>query len=162
MFDQAQLKTVGFDGFQRVLDPTLSRSTPTASGIYAVLLRPPRPCEFMQRSVGGHFKAKDPTVPNDLLAAKYIDGCETMYIGRATNLKRRLGQLARFGRGEPVGHWGGRYLWQLQRHDELRVAWRIEADPTQAESDLLDEFETSYGQLPFANLVRGRKPLPTA
>ena len=162
MFDQEQLSTVGFVGFERLLDPALSRSTPTASGIYVVLLSPPMLGGFTQRSVGGHFKAKDPTVPVELLAAKYIDECETVYIGRATNLRQRLGQLARFGQGEPVGHWGGRFMWQLERHNQLRVAWRIEADPSQAEADLLDDFEASYGRLPFANLVRGRKPLLVA
>jgi hypothetical protein len=158
MFDQSHLASLGFVGFKRLLDPALGDHTPAASGIYAVVADPSAATKFLQRSVGGRFKAKDPTVDPALLAAKQIDGCATLYIGRASNLHRRLAQFARFGRGEPVGHWGGRYLWQLADHHQLRVAWRVEDDPVRAEADLLDDFEASYGQLPYANLVRGKKP----
>jgi len=162
MMNHHHLSEIGFEGFERLLDPGLARKLPHASGIYVALLDPPTPVQFLTRSVGGHFKDKDPTVREDVLRQKYIAGCVTQYIGRATTLDQRVPQLARFGRGEPVGHWGGRYLWQLPEHRNLRVAWRLEADPAQAEADLLDEFETTYGQLPFANLMRGRRAAAVA
>lgn len=162
MFDQSHLSTIGFVDFERLLDPALGRRAPADSGIYVVVADPSASMNFLEHSVGGHFKGKDPTVDRALLMAKHIAGCQTLYIGRASNLHRRLGQLARFGRGEPVGHWGGRYLWQLANRDGLRVAWRLERDPVKAEADLVDDFEASFGQLPFANLVRGRKPLVAA
>lgn len=88
---------------------------------------------------------------------RWLEGVSIVYIGRATDLRRRIGLLARYGRGEPVAHQGGRYLWQLVGHDHLRVAWRRESDPVSVEARLLDEFESAHGQLPFANLVRGAR-----
>jgi len=62
----------------------------------------------------------------------------------------------RFGKGEPVGHRGGRYIWQLQDNKDLLMCWRpiikgVE-DPSAMESELLCEFVGTYGRLPFANL----------
>jgi hypothetical protein len=52
-----------------------------------------------------------------------VPGAEVVYIGKADDAGRRLKQFARFGAGEPVGHWGGRYIWQLADSSELLVAW---------------------------------------
>jgi hypothetical protein len=75
-----------------------------------------------------------------------------VYIGQGGNLRRRLTQLYRFGSGMPVGHWGGRYLWQLRDADALRIAWRVEPDPRGAEVALIAGFVVAHGSLPFANL----------
>lgn len=50
-----------------------------------------------------------------------------------------------------------RYLWQISALDDLRVCWRLESDPVNAERELLDSFEAATGALPFANLVRGAR-----
>jgi hypothetical protein len=157
-FDQQHLTDRGFVGFVplRQLQPKDFR-LPDLPGIYAVTLQT---CSaaFLARSVGGRFKGKDPTVPIDLLEAKWLDDTETVYIGRASSLRDRLGLLARFGRGDAVAHWGGRYLWQLAALDELHVCWRLASDPIEAERAMLDNFEATMGSLPFANLVRGSRP----
>ncbi|OAI39327.1 hypothetical protein AYO39_00590 [Actinobacteria bacterium SCGC AG-212-D09] len=131
---------------------------PRSAGVYAVLLEPPE-SRFLERSVGGHFKHKDPTVPVAALEAKWMPGTPILYIGRASNLEGRIKLLARYGRGEPVAHQGGRYLWQLEQHDRLVVGWRLEDDPVTAEAALLEDFELTLGALPFANLVRGARPV---
>jgi len=76
-----------------------------------------------------------------------------VYIGKATRPPRRLRQFRDFGAGKPVGHWGGRLIWQLADADELVVAWKITAseDPLEAERSLLGRFRGEYGSLPFAN-----------
>lgn len=156
-FDQQHLVNLGFVGFVplRSLGAKSVRA-PTLPGIYAVTLAQ-RPVEFLARSAGGRFKGKDPTVTIDRLQANWIDNCETVYIGRASSLRERLGLLARFGRGDAVGHWGGRYLWQLGALEDLKACWYLDEDPVTAERRLLEDFEASFGALPFANLVRGTR-----
>jgi hypothetical protein len=89
------------------------------------------------------------------LEAYWVEGAYVLYIGKAEKLRRRLDQFAAFGRGRPVGHWGGRLIWQLVNSQQLRVAWRIvqpTADPAAEERRLLEAFLREYGRLPFANL----------
>ncbi len=88
-----------------------------------------------------------------------------LYIGKADTgkdgrrgLRKRLDEYCRFGAGEPVGHYGGRYIWQLADADQLLVAWPpiLDEEPVEVEDRLLDDFERVYGALPFANLEKGR------
>jgi len=162
MFNLKYLENHGFGGFIPLLETELAGRIPSQPGVYAVLAEGREEPAFAGLSCGGRFKGKDPTVDRSILRSKFVGGCETVYIGRATRLDRRVHLLARFGRGEPVAHWGGRYLWQLERPESLRVAWRVEADPVEAEASLLDDFETAFGQLPFANLIRGNRSLAHA
>jgi hypothetical protein len=70
----------------------------------------------------------------------------------------RLQEFADFGRGKPVGHWGGRLLWQLADSQSLVVAWKVleAAEVDSAEAEYQAEFISIYGRLPFANLVQAR------
>lgn len=162
MFNQDHLSLAGFSGWEPLRELlTSAEGVPTSSGIY-VVLRAVGPVTFRSVSVGGHFKGKEPTVPEEALRAKWLDSVATLYIGRANNLRARLKLLARYGNGEPVAHQGGRYLWQLSDCEFLLFGWRLENDPVLAEQQLLEEFEAAYGQLPFANLVRGTSSLAVA
>jgi hypothetical protein len=115
---------------------------------------------FLTASVGGHFKGRDPSVPPEELERKWVDGPSTLYIGRTGNLRTRLILLARFGSSEPVGHWGGRYVWQLSDHDQLVVAWEQTAEYVQREAELIARFQAEFGALPFANLSQPREARP--
>jgi excinuclease UvrABC nuclease subunit len=77
-----------------------------------------------------------------------------LYIGKADALRRRVRQYMAFGAGRPVGHWGGRLIWQLADSDALLVAWRETAEPLRVEAELLNAFADVFGSLPFANLRR--------
>lgn len=150
------LKEAGFVGFEKLRSlPKGCRHMPADRGNYVVVRNRATASEFLERSVGGWFKGRDGTVPIETLAEKWLNDSNVLYIGRATNLRRRLDEFARYGRGERIGHRGGRYVWQLADNSELLVAWRLDADPVGAEADLIAAFEAEFGQLPFANLVRG-------
>jgi hypothetical protein len=66
-------------------------------------------------------------------------------------------QFARFGAGEPVGPWGGRFIWQLNDSDSLLVAWHVVTWDELArayEKRLLARFAVLHrGVRPFANLT---------
>lgn len=135
---------------------------PTEPGVYAVLRTSVAPPTFLDTSTASRFKGKDPSVSVDVLASKWVVGPEVIYVGKATpgntgrrGLRKRLDEYRRSGAGEPVGHWGGRYIWQLADQAELLVAWNpAPEDATTVESRMLRDFIDRYRALPFANLRR--------
>lgn len=107
---------------------------------------------MLETSTGGRFKGRDPKVDAASLNARLAFGSPVLYIGKGDDLRRRIKQLLRFAAGEPVAHWGGRYLWQLADAELLLIAWRTELEPLAAEGELLRDFAAQFGSLPFANL----------
>jgi hypothetical protein len=148
------LARLGFAGFVSVaqLRETDCHAVPEISGVYVVVATD-REAKFLETSVGGHFKGREPSVPTRVLDEKWVNGAEVLYLGRSVDLRRRVGALVKFGSGRPVGHWGGRYLWQLDDSESLTVAWMDTTEPEAKESHLLRLFREEFGgQLPFANL----------
>lgn len=95
-----------------------------------------------------------------MLKAKWVDGPDVVYVGKADVLADRLLAYASIGRGNRTAHWGDRYVWQLVDHSRLAVAWLelpAGTDPFDTERDILDAFHDRYGALPFANINRGRR-----
>lgn len=134
---------------------------PAKAGVYVVVRPSDEPPSFLDVSPAGHFKGKDPTVPVAELAALWVPGERIVYIGKANlspdgtrHLRKRLDEFGKFGAGVPIGHSGGRRIWQLADHDELLVGWRVtdDADAAKAETKMLADFRTHYGRLPFANM----------
>jgi hypothetical protein len=154
------IRRSGFDGFVTVsvLQAAKCCEVPNKPGVY-LILRPNsvRP-EFLKESVGGRFKENDPTVAAQKLESKWVENTPVLYIGKAgprtATLRSRLWQYVRFGQGQRVGHWGGRYIWQLPESCNLLVCWKITAldSPRMIEKALLNEFKQAHGKLPFANL----------
>lgn len=156
----SDLKNQGFDGFKTIEEVCAdNRCVPSAKGVYMVLTPTQMP-QFLKVGTGGFFKGKNPNVHTSELSSNWIANTIVLYIGKAGNvggsatLRSRLNQYLRFGQGKNVGHWGGRYIWQLTNSSELLLCWRPEIDPREAERQLLADFFSQYKKLPFANLSR--------
>lgn len=134
---------------------------PDIKGVYFIVKPSGFQPKFLAEGTGGHFKGRNPNVTLDELRANWIEDEEILYIGKAgggsTNatLRKRLRQYMQFGEGKPIGHWGGRYIWQLADSRNLIVKWLPlpDSDPILVESQLIQDFRNTHqGRRPFANL----------
>lgn len=165
-FDEDGLTAEGFIGFRSFAELAVGE-IPQAPGIYAVLIPEGFVPRFLVTNAGGHFKGKDPSVAEDTLTAKWVSGADVLYIGKAgagstgkRGLRKRIQEFADFGRGVPVGHWGGRLLWQLADSQALVIAWKVLPSELvdAAEAQYHADFRALHGRLPFANMVQARSP----
>lgn len=159
-WDREMMQRRGFRGF--VPFAKLPHSdVPRLPGVYCVLRETEAAPAFLEDSPAGHFKGKDPTVSVAELRSAWVAAARVVYMGKAgagadgkRGLRKRLDEYRAFGSGRPVGHYGGRRIWQLADSAELIVGWMTTPDEEAAtvERDLLTEFAQQYGQLPFANM----------
>ncbi len=112
-----------------------------------------QPVAFLPESPAGWFKDRNPTVDPSQLTDQWVASSRCVYIGKANRLRQRIQQYIDFGRGQPVGHWGGRLIWQLADHTDLDIMWKpVEGVAAEVESAMLAQFEHLHGRLPFAYL----------
>jgi hypothetical protein len=157
------LEAVGFKRCGRVADlhSAACASAPDLPGVYVVLRETETPPTYLKESTGGHFKGKDPTVQVAVLEKNWVVGTGVLYVGKAggsevgSTLRKRLRQYMKFGNGSPVGHWGGRFIWQLADHNDLLVLYKLTAphEPSEYEAELISAFTKANGKRPFANLM---------
>ena len=158
---QNALIDAGFTGFVRFSElPTAQ--VPADPGVYVVIRVTEADPKFLQESRAGWFKGKDPSVPVSTLESAWVPGSSVVYLGKANGgatgrrgLRKRLDEYRRHGAGEPVGHWGGRYIWQLADNEELVVGWKTTADTDARtlERQMIAEFSSDHTKRPFANLT---------
>lgn len=129
-------------------------NVPKEPGVYLVVRSENAYPLFLEESIGGHFKGRNPTVTNEKLVEKWVSSASVLYIGKAGISQKRLKQYMDYGSGKPVGHHGGRYIWQLGNSNRLRLYWKTTPDqnPTVVENQLIQAFHEQHGSLPFANL----------
>jgi hypothetical protein len=72
------LEAAGFDGFSCFEQLRNGTRAPEAGGPYIVLRVSPQAPEFLEESCGGHFKGRNPTVPVEVLKAKWVGGAEVV------------------------------------------------------------------------------------
>jgi hypothetical protein len=160
--DINELKKQGWVGFIRKHELFEDcTSIPKIKGVYLVLRTLSTSPKFLDVGCGGFFKGKNPNVTIGTLVSSWIPTALVVYIGKAggsnssATLYSRLRQYLAFGRGKAVGHWGGRYIWQLEHSEELVVCWRPlpNDEPRIIERQLIDAFVKQFGKRPFANLA---------
>lgn len=122
-------------------------------GIY-IIVRPEKMQDILlnQTSNAGKYKGKDPTVNIEKLKQKLLVQADILYLGKSEgSVEKRMQQHIEFWNGKPISAWGGRSIAQIQHFEDLEV-WYLPCDnPKEMESALLNDFETKYNQLPFAN-----------
>jgi hypothetical protein len=162
--DRRKLMSLGFEGFismGKLMEGVISK-IPIQMGVYVVLRETSSAPRFMIEGTGGFFKGKNPNVSIEELKTNWVDGTTIVYIGKAggvgssATLRTRLGQYLRFGQGANIGHWGGRYIWQLADSRDLVVCWKTltDDDPREVERQMIAEFKAVHaGKRPFANLM---------
>lgn len=155
------IKKSGFSGFTSISDlkENECENVSDLQGVYLVIYPFDTRPEFLKNSNGGYFKGKDPTVSKEILENNWVENSKVIYIGKAggennANLQSRIWCYMRFGQGEPVGHWGGRFIWQIEDSDALQICWKPTPNesPSEIETNLILKFENQFGRLPFANL----------
>ena len=162
MTSLGNLKQRGFEGFVTIsqLKSNLSQ-IPLEQGVYVIVYPSTKPVQFMETGTGGHFKDKDPNVPIAELEANWVSDTDILYIGKAggsssnATLQSRLTQYLKFGIGKKIGHWGGRFIWQIKDSDQLIVCWKqTEREAREVESEMIEQFKQEHdGKRPFANLA---------
>lgn len=158
-FSRKALQNAGFVGWMTWSRLRLSDFSPipARAGAYVVYRPAVGLPTFVHPSPAGWFQGDDPTVPERRLRSEWVEGARVVYIGKADVLRRRLTQFGQFGAGKPVGHRGGRLIWQLADANELLVAWHEIAWEEAArgyERRLLSAFAEQHdGRRPFANLT---------
>ena len=153
--------------WQYLNDPErVKNRLPDTMGVYFVIYPYDRKDDmFMNPGTGGYFKGKDPNVPIDVLCSKWVEGADILYIGKAggitksgrtsnATLRKRIIELLKFGCGNGIGHWGGRYLWQHKENEDFPIYWYDcnQENPVELERMLIEDFIVEYGVKPFANL----------
>lgn len=161
--DRKMLKALGFEGFKSMGELMAGEKSqiPAQMGVYVVLRESDSEPQFLEEGTGGFFKRKNPNVSISELQSNWVEKTSIVYIGKAggtsssVTLNKRLGQYLRFGQGANVGHWGGRYIWQLQDSRDLIVCWKrlYSEEPREVEQQMIEDFKASHsGRRPFANL----------
>jgi hypothetical protein len=160
--DRIEIEKFGFNGFKTVSELCNNKSTiPKIKGVYLIIDPNYEKTEFLTTGVGGFFKGKDPNVALSELKMNLVPKSQVVYIGKAggitgqATLNSRLGQYLRFGQTKNVGHWGGRYIWQIKKHSDLIFCWKPTPtdDPREIEKQLLCTYINNFGKRPFANLT---------
>ncbi|MEY4373989.1 MAG: hypothetical protein RL760_155 [Candidatus Eisenbacteria bacterium] len=161
-YSAADLAAEGFEGFLTVgqLHRSGCLEVPDACGVYVVLRRGEAPHRVVRRSQAPAWRGMDPTRPIEELTARVIDATDLLYVNAAPGsgvrhrLRQRLKRFLRFGHGSVVGHWSGRFIWQLGESSRLVLAWRPCAEHEDARAladDLLRRFEAVHHARPYAN-----------
>ncbi|MBT4361920.1 MAG: hypothetical protein HOD11_13230 [Candidatus Marinimicrobia bacterium] len=158
----ASIQEEGFKGFETIgsMMQNACQNVPHIQGVYFVLNQN-HIKDFLEESTGGWFKKKNPSVEQNVLEQNWVNDAIVLNMGKAggssssATLNSRLKQYMNFGQGKPVGHWGGRLIWQLSTSSDLVICWKelLDDEPREVEKAYIQDFIHEFGKRPFANLT---------
>ena len=149
-------RAAGFTGFLTVgecIENGLPSGEPSSqSGVYLLCLPASIKTEFIPPDEARATGNVCFPCSTNYLEEKWVDGAETLYIGKATQLRRRLRQLLRHAQARAVNHTGGEIVWQIRGYERILICWSLAPNPRELEKSLIQGFKQSkQGRFPFAN-----------
>jgi hypothetical protein len=146
-WNRLELERVGFVGFVPLIGMDRTQ-LPRRHGVYVVVHQLDQEPEFLDSNVIDKWPPYQPAH----LRERWLTDVPVVYIGKAegkVGLHRRVGAFSR----QATNHSGGRSLWQLEKSEDLLVAW-LETPGESAlavEQQYLQAFKAEHGSYPFAN-----------
>lgn len=138
------------------------KSIPRCSGIYKVYIPHNFIVKFRSDSDAPYTKNQLKDV--DVLQKKWTKICENpgyedglVYIGKSTNLRRRLSEFVRTGYGEAINHYGGSSIFQLENNKQLLIKIFECENCEDREANEIDFYMNFRKVLPLANWSKGNR-----
>lgn len=137
------------------------KSIPRCSGIYKVYIPSGFIVKFRADSDAPYTKKQLKDI--EALKSKWIEICKhpgyedgLLYIGKSTNLRRRLSEFVRTGYGEAINHYGGSSLFQLENNKQLQIKIYECENCEEREAEEIDAYVLYRKVLPLANWSKGK------
>lgn len=156
-----EITKTGFVGFKSKAQLFADCSIiPKVKGVYLIIYQASEQPVFLEIGCGGFFKGRNPNVPISELRARWIPIRLSFTLAKQAEaiVQQRCIQgycnIWLFGKGKAIGHYGGRYIWQLKNSKDLMVCWKTlpNDEPRIVERQMIAEFKAQFQKSPFANL----------
>lgn len=138
------------------------KKIPKCKGIYKVYMPHDFTIKFRSDSDAPYTKNQLKSV--DVLQNKWIEICKhpgyedgLLYIGKSTNLRRRISEFVRTGYGEAINHYGGSAIFQLENNKQLQIRIFECENCEERESQEIATYISYRKVMPLANWQSGTK-----
>lgn len=138
------------------------KKIPRCSGIYKVYMPHNFIVKFRSDSDAPYTRKQLKDV--EVLQKKWTEICKSpgyedglIYIGKSTNLRRRLSEFVRTGYGDAINHYGGSSIFQLENNKQLQIKIYECENCEEREAEEIDTYMNFRKVLPLANWSKGNK-----
>lgn len=138
------------------------KDIPRCGGIYKVYIPHNFVVKFRSDSDAPYINKQLKEV--DVLQEKWNEICKNpgyedglIYIGKSTNLRRRLREFVRTGYGDAINHYGGSSIFQLENNKQLIIRIFECENCEEREAEEIDTYLSFRKVLPLANWSKGNK-----
>lgn len=101
----------------------------------------------------------------DVLQRKWAEICKypgyedgLIYIGKSTDLRRRLSEFVRTGYGDAINHYGGSSIFQMENNKKLLIKIYECENCEEQEAEEIKKYVNFRKVLPLANWSKGNNP----